>query len=199
MHGPRRLAPRTFTSSIRFGMLPAPPRSWRRDLASLKTSSKLARASPPTKEASPPLLRSGAPPARLHLSAMTLVRQTTRLGGLTRLGRLSLLGRPRPTLQLRLQLAQATCAILELTAALARGHHDAARHMTHANRRIGRVHALATRARRAKHLHFAFARKLLGRQRCPHRVVAMSHIGNVHATHHTAPESPHGALAKTPA
>ena len=70
--------------------------------------------------------------------------------------------------------------VLELTAALARRHGNSRRDMFHAHRRVRRVDALSARTSRAKRLHLAIARQLLGRHLGIARILAPSHLVLVH-------------------
>ena len=84
------------------------------------------------------------------------------------------------TLELSAQLTQAATTVLELTAALARRHGNSRRDMFHAHRRVRRVHTLSARTRRAKPLHLAIARQLLGRHLGIARILAPSHLVLIH-------------------
>lgn len=90
------------------------------------------------------------------------------------------------TLKLCPQLTQTAAAILKLTAALTRRHDNSRGPMFHAHRRVCRVHTLATRARRTKHLNLAVACQLLDRHLGIARILAPSHLVLIHInTPHT--------------
>lgn len=78
------------------------------------------------------------------------------------LGRAAHRGRPRAALELRVDLAQARLAVLQLGALLAAHHHDARRHVPHAHGGVCRIDALTAGAGGVEGLHGA-----LGSQRAP--------------------------------
>ena len=93
-------------------------------------------------------------PSALRFQAFALLR--------TRHPRLfALLWRARTASACLADLFKAECTVLVLTARLSRDHGDAGRHVTHADGRVGRVHALSARTRRTERLHVAVARKLV--------------------------------------
>ena len=93
-------------------------------------------------------------PSALRFQAFALLR--------TRHPRLfALLWRARTASACLTDLFKAECTVLVLTARLSRDHGDAGRHVTHADGRVGRVHALSARTRRTERLHVAVARKLV--------------------------------------
>ena len=93
------------------------------------------------------LLVRGAATELLYLRAEALAGKAALFGGARRLGLVADLGRPCAPGELVVDLLEAQPTVAELAAGLARHEGDAGRCMCRAHGGVGRVHALAARAR----------------------------------------------------
>ncbi len=128
-------------------------------------------------------------PSRLQLRALPLIRQAAlpaTAGDLRFAANLRRYGTRGEFLP---QLLQAKLSVAELAAGFAAYYRDSTGHVRHANRGIGRVHALATWPGRTKHLDIARARNFVSRKARPFGILAIAMFKRfIHAHHHNKTE-----------
>ena len=124
-------------------------------------------------------------PSRLQLRALPLIRQAALPATAGNLRFAANLRRYGTRGEFLPQLLQAKLSVAELAAGFAAYYRDSTGHVRHANRGIGRVHALATWPGRTKHLDIARARNFVSRKARPFGILAIAMFKRfIHAHHH---------------